>query len=264
MFAATIAALTSHTPPSSGEREHGGVLPLARPEQRPRAAQRLPGPDQLDHQPGGRHHDERGERAADRDRRAQQAPGGQADARPQRADDDGDEQQRRGRCSGPATRAWRAGSPHRTSRRAPRPRAADADRWISSSPGTRATQASGSRFGAGNARAGSAPATSTPYLAGFAMLRPTAMTRLSARSGGFAPVAPGAAPLPSPGPPRWRPTARRQGRPEKTRHRYRAPGPVLRPSRVNCPAPPRPAACSRRRRPAAAPHALGSRRRAIG
>jgi hypothetical protein len=36
-------------------------------------------------------------------------------------------------------------------------------------------------LGAGKARAGIAPVASTPYLTGLAMLRPTAMTRLSDR-----------------------------------------------------------------------------------
>ena len=78
-----------------GQREHRRVLPLARAEQRPRAAERLPGPDPLDQQPVARHHHQRRQAAPERHRRPQQRPGAHPDPGPQGAEDDGHQQQGR-------------------------------------------------------------------------------------------------------------------------------------------------------------------------
>ena len=76
-----------------GERQQGGMLPLARAQHSPRAAECLPGPDPLDHQPVARQHDQRGQRARRADRPAQQRPGRDGDAGPQHADHDRHQQQ---------------------------------------------------------------------------------------------------------------------------------------------------------------------------
>ncbi len=82
--------------PADGRQpEHHGVPPLARAKQRPRAAESLPRPDQLDHEPCAWGDEHGGERAAHRDRRAEQRPHGKAHASPQGAERDGDKQQAR-------------------------------------------------------------------------------------------------------------------------------------------------------------------------
>ena len=109
-----------------GQREHGGMLPLADAEHRPRTAERLPGPQPFGQQPAARHHHQGGQRPRPAERGPQQFLGRHSERHPQHAEHRARPAARRDRSPAPSSTRPRSGSPPPATRRGPRPHARSA------------------------------------------------------------------------------------------------------------------------------------------
>ena len=179
-----------------GQREHGGMLPLADAEHRPRTAEGLPGPQPFGEQPAARHHHQRGQRPRPAQRGPQQLLGGHPERYPQHAEHRRRPAARRARSPAPSSTGPRSGSPAPSHQARTPPSRAVGDLTMSTSPGTSPNQARNSRFAAGKVSTSSAPQSSiTPrtdqiHLTGFtsALRSPTLLLSPAVRPGPAAPV----------------------------------------------------------------------------